>query len=66
MATQESYVHDNIKQTMVKADERSSEHIFRSLRKCVAVSPLRPRPLLSRREPFQPSTKALVVDQVTD
>jgi len=33
MATQESYVHDNIKQTMVKADERSSEHIFRSLRK---------------------------------
>lgn len=39
MATKESYVHDNIKQAMVKADERSTTHIFRTLRKCVCLRP---------------------------
>ncbi|GAA6004479.1 hypothetical protein JCM10207_000745 [Rhodosporidiobolus poonsookiae] len=37
MATQESYVHDNIKQAMVKADERSTTHIFRTLRNTARV-----------------------------
>ncbi|TNY21970.1 hypothetical protein DMC30DRAFT_374926 [Rhodotorula diobovata] len=37
MATKESYVHDNIKQAMVKADERSTTHIFRTLRNTARV-----------------------------
>jgi NAD(P)H-dependent flavin oxidoreductase YrpB (nitropropane dioxygenase family) len=37
MATEESYVHQNIKDEMVKADERSTTHIFRSLRNTARV-----------------------------
>uniref|UniRef100_A0A0K3C8U8 BY PROTMAP: gi/814543992/emb/CEQ38886.1/ SPOSA6832_00365 [Sporidiobolus salmonicolor] n=1 Tax=Rhodotorula toruloides TaxID=5286 RepID=A0A0K3C8U8_RHOTO len=37
MATKESYVHDNIKQAMVQADERSTTHIFRTLRNTARV-----------------------------
>ncbi|GAA5891139.1 hypothetical protein JCM6882_006437 [Rhodosporidiobolus microsporus] len=37
MATEESYVHQNIKQAMVKADERSTTHIFRTLRNTARV-----------------------------
>ncbi|BGP44681.1 hypothetical protein JCM10450v2_000495 [Rhodotorula kratochvilovae] len=37
MATKESYVHENIKQAMVKADERSTTHIFRTLRNTARV-----------------------------
>ena len=33
MATKESYMHENIKKKMVEADERSTTHIFRTLRK---------------------------------
>lgn len=33
MATKESYIHENIKRKMVEADERSTTHIFRTLRK---------------------------------
>ncbi|BGP21527.1 2-nitropropane dioxygenase [Rhodotorula toruloides] len=37
MATKESYVHDNIKRAMVRADERSTTHIFRTLRNTARV-----------------------------
>ncbi|GAA5925328.1 hypothetical protein JCM10213_008761 [Rhodosporidiobolus nylandii] len=37
MCTQESYIHQNIKDAMVKADERSTTHIFRSLRNTARV-----------------------------
>lgn len=34
MATKESYIHENVKQAIVKASERDTVHIFRTL-KCV-------------------------------
>ncbi|GAA6039021.1 hypothetical protein JCM8097_000157 [Rhodosporidiobolus ruineniae] len=37
MCTEESYVHPKIKETMVKADERSTTHIFRTLRNTARV-----------------------------
>ncbi|GAA5972211.1 hypothetical protein JCM11641_002360 [Rhodosporidiobolus odoratus] len=37
VATEESYVHPKIKEAMVKADERSTTHIFRSLRNTARV-----------------------------
>merc|ERR1711939_837231 len=37
MATKESYIHENIKRAMVKADERSTTHIFRTLRNTARV-----------------------------
>ncbi|GAA5992041.1 hypothetical protein JCM10908_000710 [Rhodotorula pacifica] len=37
MATKESYIHDNIKKEMVKADERSTTHIFRTLNNTARV-----------------------------
>ncbi|GAA5872308.1 hypothetical protein JCM3774_003340 [Rhodotorula dairenensis] len=37
MATKESYIHDNIKRKMVEADERSTTHIFRTLRNTARV-----------------------------
>lgn len=37
MATKESYIHENIKKEMVKADERSTTHIFRTLNNTARV-----------------------------
>ncbi|GAA5859809.1 hypothetical protein JCM1840_006463 [Sporobolomyces johnsonii] len=37
MATKESYVHPKIKEAMVQADERSTTHIFRTLRNTARV-----------------------------
>jgi NAD(P)H-dependent flavin oxidoreductase YrpB (nitropropane dioxygenase family) len=38
MATAESYVHDNVKQAMVQADERSTDLIFRTMRNTARVA----------------------------
>ncbi|GAA5857114.1 hypothetical protein JCM8547_007966 [Rhodosporidiobolus lusitaniae] len=37
LCTKESYIHDNIKKAMVEADERSTTHIFRTLRNTARV-----------------------------
>ncbi|MCW3039832.1 MAG: 2-nitropropane dioxygenase [Solirubrobacterales bacterium] len=38
MATQESYIHENVKQAMVDGDERSTDLIFRTMRNSARVA----------------------------